>query len=87
MVEMSMSEVENSEGQALRERANAHAEFLKEHLTPENLQKWGDAGMLENDGSGLLALCLNSENYMTMSDVHRAQVDQLIESIKAEVEK
>ena len=79
-----MSEVENSEGQALREIAKAHAAFLKEHLTPENLQKWGDAGMLENDGAGLLSSALNIENYIAMSDEHRAQVDQLIESIKKE---
>lgn len=86
MSEVPMSEVDNVEGQNLRTVAEAHAEFLKEHLTSENLQKWGDAGMLENDGSGLLASCLNVENYIAMSDEHRAQVDQLIESIKEEVE-
>ena len=86
MGEVNMSEVENSEGRQLRARAEAHAAFLKEHLTPENLQKWGDAGKLENDGSGLLALCLNSENYMAMPDDRRDQVDQLIESIQKEVE-
>lgn len=86
MGEVNMSEVENSEGRALREVAQSHAEFLKVHLTPENLQKWGDAGMLENDGAGLLSSALNVENYIAMSDERRAQVDQLIESIKDEVE-
>lgn len=81
-----MSEVENLEGKNLRAVAEAHAAFLKDHLNPENLKKWGDAGMLENDGAGLLASCLDVENYLAMSDEHRAQVDQLIESIRSEVE-
>lgn len=86
MGEVNMSEVENSEGRALRSVAEAHAAYLKVHLTPENLQKWGEAGMLENDGAGLLASALNVENYIVMSAEHRAQVDQLIESIQEEVE-
>lgn len=86
MSEVNMSEVENLEGQNTRNTAEAHAAYLKENLNPENLKKWGDAGMLENDGAGLLALALQAENYIVMSDEHRAQVDQLIESIKEEVE-
>lgn len=77
-----MSTVENLKGQDLRATGDTHAAFLKEHLNPENLKKWGEAGMLENDGAGLLALCLDSENYIAMPDERRAQVDQLIESIK-----
>lgn len=80
-----MSSVERIEGQDLRAVANEHAAFLKEHLNPENLKKWGDAGMLENDGAGLLALCLNVENYISMSDERRAHVDQLIASIREEM--
>jgi hypothetical protein len=82
MGEAPRSEVENPEEESLRAVAEAHAAFLQEHLNAESLKQWGEAGMLENDGAGLLTSCLDSENYLAMSDGRRAQVDQLIESLK-----
>jgi len=80
-----MSEVENSEGQEMRAKAEEHAAFLQEHLNDESLKEWGEAGLIGPNDGGLLAKCLEAENYIALSDAERAQVDQLIEDIREKV--
>lgn len=85
-----MNEMRSPEGEAMWGKATETAEFLKDVLNknPDELEALFEQIGIKSDSdeSEWLALAMDQENYIAMSEEQRSRVDDMVQSLRSAIE-